>query len=60
MKSNNKFKGKVFMLPMLTVIEPIVPGVPMMLFCTKVKKFGIHNLSELSFGQLLELPVQRQ
>ena len=49
MKSNNKFKGKVFMLPMLTVIEPIVP---VMLFCTKVKKFGIHNLSELSFGQL--------
>lgn len=40
------------MLPMLTVIEPIVPAVPMMLFCTKVKKFGIHNLSELSFGQL--------
>ena len=52
MKSNNKFKGTVFMLPMLTVIEPIVPGGPMMLFCTKVKKFGIHNLSELSFGQL--------
>ena len=40
------------MMPMLAVIVPIILGVPMMLFCTKVKKFGIHNLSELSFGQL--------
>ena len=29
------------MMPMLTVIVPIILGVPMMLFYTKVKKFGM-------------------
>lgn len=32
------------MLPMLAVIGPIVLGVPMMLFYTKVKKFGMINI----------------
>ena len=61
MKSNNKFKGKVFMLPMLTVIEPIVPVQNYCPVtgksiknkrCLKSYSLEDHNLSELSFGQL--------
>lgn len=41
------------MLPMLAVIGPIVLGVPMMLFYTKVKKFGMITIMGTIVGSYL-------
>ena len=38
------------MMPMLTVIVPIILGVPMMLFYTKVKKFGMITIMATIVG----------
>lgn len=38
------------MMPMLAVIVPIVLGVPMMLFYTKVKKFGMITIMDTIIG----------
>ena len=38
------------MMPMLAVIVPIVLGVPMMLFYTKVKKFGMITIMGTIIG----------
>lgn len=38
------------MMPMLTVIGPIILGVPMMLFYTKVKKFGMITIMATIVG----------
>ena len=41
------------MMPMLAVIGPIVLGVPMMLFYTKVKKFGMITIMGIIVGVYL-------
>ena len=41
------------MMPMLCVIVPILTGVPMMLFYTKVKKFGMISIFGLLVGVFL-------
>ena len=41
------------MMPMLTVICPLICGVPMMLFMTKVKKFGMVTIMGVIVGIFL-------
>ena len=41
------------MMPLLTVIGPIVCGIPMMLFMTKVKKFGMVTIMGIIIGVYL-------
>lgn len=41
------------MMPLLTIIGPIVCGIPMMLFMTKVKKFGMVTIMGIIIGVYL-------
>lgn len=41
------------MMPLLTVICPIICGIPMMLFMTKVKKFGMVTIMGIIIGVYL-------
>lgn len=41
------------LMPLLTVIGPIVCGIPMMLFMTKVKKFGMVTIMGIIIGVYL-------
>ena len=41
------------MMPLLTIIGPIVCGIPMMLFMTKVKKFGMVTIMVIILGGYL-------
>lgn len=41
------------MMPLLTVICPIICGIPMMLFITKVKKFGMVTIMGIIIGVYL-------
>lgn len=43
------------MLPMLSVLCPLICGVPMMLFMTKVKKFGMITIMGFIIGLFLML-----
>lgn len=43
------------MMPMICVIGPILGGIPLMLFLTKVKKFGMILIMSLIMGILMSL-----
>ena len=50
---NWKKKSLPIMMPLLTVIGPIICGIPMMLFMTKVKKFGMVTIMGVLIGVYL-------
>lgn len=46
-------------MPLLTVIVPILGGIPFMLFLTKVKKFGMILIMSIIMG-ILDVPAAKR